>query len=55
MRRTKHIGFDALARRVAREYEGKGFSRKTARKWGRETAAKVFREKGGRRRRRRSR
>lgn len=37
--------FDKLARKVEREYEREGVSRKTAEKWGNSTAGKVFREK----------
>ena len=39
--------FDKLADKVTREYEKKGVSRATAEKWGRATAAKVYREKEG--------
>ena len=39
--------FDKLAAKVTREYEAKGVSPETARKWGRATAAKVYREKEG--------
>ena len=39
--------FDRLAEKVAREYEKKGVSKATAEKWGRGTAAKVYREKEG--------
>ena len=38
--------FDRLKERVAREYEAKGVSHRTAEEWGEETAAKVAREKG---------
>lgn len=43
---SKHLGFKKLAGKVTREYERKGVSKKKARLWGRETAAKVAREKG---------
>jgi hypothetical protein len=39
--------FDRLAEKVTREYEKKGVSKATAEKWGRATAAKVYREKEG--------
>ena len=39
--------FDKLAEKVTREYEKKGVSKQTAEKWGRATAAKVYREKEG--------
>ena len=38
----KKIGFNTLANRVAREYRKKGYSAKTARKYGQETAGKVY-------------
>ncbi len=41
----RKIGFNGLAHMVAREYERKGISTRTAELWGRETAAKVAREK----------
>lgn len=44
-RKSKHIGFDTLAKRIEREYEKKGITRKNAKKFGKETAAKVYREK----------
>ena len=37
--------FDRLSEKVEREYEKKGVSKATAEKWGRATAAKVYREK----------
>ena len=37
--------FDKLAAKITREYETKGVSPEAARKWGRATAAKVYREK----------
>ena len=37
--------FDKLARKVAREYEKKGYSKKEAEEIGQKTAAKVYREK----------
>ena len=40
----KHIGFEKLSERVAREYERKGYSRKRAELIGRETAGKVEHE-----------
>lgn len=39
--------FERLSEKVAREYEKKGVSKATAEKWGRATAAKVYREKEG--------
>lgn len=39
--RKKKIGFKGLSNRVTREYERKGVSASTARKWGRATAGKV--------------
>ena len=43
--KTMSKKFDKLAGRVEREYERKGVSKKTAEKWGKATAGKVFREK----------
>lgn len=42
---SKHLGFKKLANRIAKEYEKKGYSVKTSTLWGKETAAKVAREK----------
>ncbi|MEM3859506.1 MAG: hypothetical protein QW478_08890 [Candidatus Micrarchaeaceae archaeon] len=42
MRTKKHIGFNRLANKVAREYRKKGYSAKTARKYGQETAGKIY-------------
>lgn len=39
--------FDRLKAHIAREYEAKGVSHKTAEEWGAATAAKVGREKYG--------
>ena len=36
--------FNRLERKVEREYEKKGYSKKTSEAWGRATAGKVFRE-----------
>ena len=41
----EHIGFDALANKVSREYQRKGYSKRTADLYGKETAAKVLHEK----------
>lgn len=40
----KHIGFNSLARKVAREYERKGYSKKAAMRFGKKTAGKVWGE-----------
>lgn len=40
----KHIGFNRLEHRIEREYEKKGYAKGTAKLFGQETAAKVFRE-----------
>ena len=37
--------FDRLSEKIAREYEKKGYSHATAKKYGRATAGKVAREK----------
>jgi hypothetical protein len=44
----KHLGFKGLARRVSHEYLLKGYSKARAEKIGKETAAKVYRERGRR-------
>lgn len=41
MAARKRIGFKGLSSKVTREYEGKGVTRATARRWGRATAGKV--------------
>jgi hypothetical protein len=41
MGKNKHIGFHELAMKIAREYERKGYSRKTAWRWAIATAGKV--------------
>ena len=43
-RKHKHIGFGALSKRVAKEYQRKGYSKKAAEKFGKETAGKVYAE-----------
>lgn len=40
-----HIGFDKLARKIAKEYEKKGVTKKKAVAWGKDTAADVWRAK----------
>lgn len=41
--------FNRLERKVEREYEKKGYSKKTSEKWAKATAGKVFREQQARR------
>lgn len=44
MNHKKHMGFKKLETRIEREYLAKGVSLKTAKLYGKETAAKVYRE-----------
>ncbi|MCF8567017.1 hypothetical protein LLE49_20050 [Alicyclobacillus tolerans] len=41
-KKSKHIGFDALEHKVARQYEKKGDSKKTALRIGKDVAGKVY-------------
>lgn len=51
---TRKLGYQGLARKVAREYEADGLAPKTARRIGRATAGKVYHEQQDRKRHRRS-
>ena len=44
MREHKHLGFKRLEHRIEHEYERKGVPKETAILYGKETAAKVFKE-----------